>query len=59
MQIFIINLPTANARRKFQQDQLSRLSLEYKIIEATSVDDITTNIYEKHYFDWQRPLLKK
>ena len=58
MEIFIINLPTANARRKFQQDQLSRLSLEYKIIEATSVDDITTKIYEKHYFDWQRPLLK-
>lgn len=58
MEIFIINLPTANARRKFQQDQLSRLSLEYKIIEATSVDEITTNIYEKHYFDWQRPLLK-
>ncbi len=58
MQIFVINLPCATERRKFQQEQLSKLNLEYEIIDATSVSDITTDVYEKHFFDWQRPLLR-
>ena len=58
MQIFVINLPSAFERRKLQQDQLTKLGLEYKILDATSVDDISEATYKKHYFDWQRPLRK-
>mgnify|MGYP001250809129 CR=1 FL=1 len=58
MQIFVINLPSAIERRKFQQDQLTKLGLEYKILDATSSDDISDATYKKHYFDWQRPLRK-
>ena len=58
MQIFVINLPSAIERRKFQQDQLTKLGLEYKILDATSADDISEATFKKHYFDWQRPLRK-
>jgi len=58
VQIFVISLSNAADRRKFQQDQLSKLGLEYTIINATSVDDIDKEIYKKHFFDWQRPLSK-
>ena len=57
MQIFIINLPSAIERRKLQKDQLTKLGLEYKILNATSASDINENTYKKHYFDWQRPLI--
>ena len=58
MQIFVINLPNAIERHKLQKDQLDKLGLEYKILDATSVDDISEATYKKHYFDWQRPLRK-
>ena len=58
MQIFVINLPDAIERRKLQKDQLTQLGLEYKTLNATSIDDISTATYKKHYFDWQRPLRK-
>ena len=58
MQIFVINLPNADKRRKLQKDQLTKLGLEYTILEATSVEDISETTYKKHYFDWQRPLRK-
>ena len=58
MQIFVINLPDAVKRRKLQKDQLTKLGLEYKILNATSVEDISEATYKKHYFDWQRPLRK-
>jgi len=58
VQIFVINLPDAVKRRKLQKDQLDKLGLEYKILDATSVDDISEATYKKHYFDWQRPLRK-
>ena len=58
MQIFVINLPSAIERRKFQNNQLTKLGLEYKILDATSIDDINEATYIKHYFDWQRPLRK-
>ena len=58
MQIFVINLPDAVKRRKLQKDQLTKLGLEYKILDATSVEDISADTYKKHYFDWQRPLRK-
>ncbi|MDC1450394.1 glycosyltransferase family 25 protein [Candidatus Thioglobus sp.] len=58
MQIFVINLPDAVNRRKLQKDQLTKLGLEYKILIATSFEDISEATYKKHYFDWQRPLRK-
>ena len=58
MQIFVINLPSAIERRQLQQDQLTKLGLEYEILDATSVEDIDETTYTKHYFDWQRPLRK-
>ena len=58
MQIFVINLPDAVERRKLQKDQLTKLGLEYTILDATSVEDISEATYKKHYFDWQRPLRK-
>ena len=58
MQIFVINLPDAVKRRKLQKDQLTKLGLEYTILDATSVEDISEAAYKKHYFDWQRPLRK-
>ena len=58
MQIFVINLPDAVTRRKLQKDQLTKLGLGYIILDATSVEDISKANYQKHYFDWQRPLRK-
>jgi glycosyl transferase family 25 len=58
VQTFVISLPNAIERRKFQQDQLTKLGLEYKILDATSADDISEATFKKHYFDWQRPLRK-
>lgn len=56
MNIFIINLSDAVERRDFQKQQLFQLGLEYKILNAVSIDDISSEIYKKHYYDWQRPL---
>jgi glycosyl transferase, family 25 len=58
MQIFVINLPTATERNKLQKEQLTKLGLKYKILDATSADDISKVTYQKHYYDWQRPLSK-
>ena len=56
MKIFIINLPNAIGRRQFQQKQLSKLGLNYEILKAISVHDISNETFVKHYQDWQRPL---
>ena len=58
MQIFVINLPGAKERNKLQKDQLTKLDLKYKILNAISVEDISKDTYKKHYYDWQRPLRK-
>ena len=58
MQIIVINLPSAIERRNLQKDQLTKLGLEYTIQDATSTSDIREETYKKHYFDWQRPLIK-
>jgi len=56
LNIFVINLSDAVRRRQFQKQQLLELGLEYKILKAVSIDDISNEIYKKHYYDWQRPL---
>ena len=56
MKIFVINLPGAIERLQFQEEQLSKLDLDYEILKATSIGDISDETYDKHYFDWQRPL---
>ena len=58
MQIFVINLPSATERSNLQKDQLTKLGLEYEILHATAIEDISEDTYKKHYFDWQRPLRK-
>jgi len=58
MKIFIINLSSAIKRRQFQQKQLSKLGLDYEILKATSIYDISHETFAKHYKDWQRPLRK-
>ncbi len=56
MQVIVINLSSATARREFQEKQLGKLNLDYTFLNATSVDDIDDSTYQKHYYDWQRPL---
>ena len=56
MNIFIINLSSAVERRQFQEAQLSKLGLDYEVLNATSTNDINEATYEKHYYDWERPL---
>lgn len=58
MNIFIINLPSAVERRNFQQEQLSKLDLDFYFLDATSVNDISTETYRRYSNDWQRPLQK-
>ena len=56
MNIFVINLSGDVERRQFQKQQLFDLGLDYKILNAKSIDDINKETYKKHYYDWQRPL---
>lgn len=58
MNIFVINLTSATERREFQQKQLTKLDLDFEFINATTVSDIDEETYQKHYYDWQRPLQK-
>jgi glycosyl transferase family 25 len=56
MKIFVINLPSAIERLQFQKKQLSKLDLDYEILEAVSINDVNKETYAKHRYDWQRPL---
>jgi len=58
MQILIINLPSAKARLSFQQRQCQSLSLNYEILKAVSITDVSEKTYQAHAQDWQRPLRK-
>ena len=54
--ILVISLLSAEERRNFQQEQLSKLGLDFKFLDATSTNDINKTTYKQHYQDWQRPL---
>ena len=56
MNILVISLPNAEKRRNFQQEQLSKLGLDFRFLDATSTNDIDKTTYKQHYQDWQRPL---
>lgn len=56
MKVFVINLDSEVKRRAFQEKQLQTLRLDYTIVTATSINDIDEKTYQKHYYDWQRPL---
>ena len=56
MDILIISLPNAKERCDFQQNQLSKLGLEFEFLDATSIHDLNEATYKQHYQDWQRPL---
>lgn len=58
MQVFIINLAQETKRRAFQEKQFQALGLKPTFIKAISADDIDDHLYQKHYYDWQRPLRK-
>ncbi len=56
MPIFIISLLSSERRRIFQQEQMQKLDLSFEFLEATSVDNISAEVYKKHKNDWQRSL---
>ena len=56
MDVYVINLPKDYERATFQKKQFSRLGLEFKIINAKSVNDITEEFYKSVAFNWERPL---
>ena len=58
MEALIINLKTSLDRRKFQEKQLKKLGIDHSLIVATSINDISDNTYQNHYYDWVRPLTK-
>lgn len=59
VKVIVINLKKASNRRIFQEKQLKKLNLEYTILEAFSVKNLSNSIYDKHYHDWVRPLRKQ
>lgn len=58
MQILIINLPKSKDRLIFQQQQFAKLGLDFEVLPAVSIADITEQQYEAQAFGWQRPLRK-
>jgi glycosyl transferase family 25 len=56
MDILVISLPSAKDRRNFQQEQLFKLGLNFRFLNAASTNDIEATTYKQHYQDWQRPL---
>jgi len=56
MNVLVISLPNAKERRDFQQNQLSKIGLEFEFLDATSIHDLNEATYKQHYQDWQRPL---
>lgn len=56
MNIYIINLLSEQGRAKFQKKQFDRLNLEFTRVNATSIDDVSSDTYQQVAFDWERPL---
>jgi glycosyl transferase family 25 len=56
MKTYILNLPTAQERRKFQAQQAERLGLDAVFIDAQTPADITDAFFQAHAFSWERPI---
>jgi len=57
MQVLVINLPDSKKRFNFQAEQLNRLGLDYKVIEAVSTV-ILSKADKLLSQSWQRPMRK-
>lgn len=55
--IRIISLKSAADRRRFQEEQFTKLALPFLFLDATTKDDISKNTREKFANTWQRSLL--
>ena len=56
MKTYILNLPSALERRKFQTQQALRLGLEAQFIDAQTPADIPDAFFQAHAFSWERPI---
>lgn len=58
MQILIINLPRHTDRLAFQQTQMARLGLSFKLTQAVDAAALPNAAYEQWSQTWERPLSK-
>ncbi|WP_367947487.1 glycosyltransferase family 25 protein [Acinetobacter sp. BY484] len=58
MNILIVNLKTSRDRLDFQKKQFEKLGLNFEVLEAFSVANLSEEQYQKLGFGWQRPLRK-
>jgi len=56
MKILLINLDRSSDRLSFQTDQFRTLGVEFERLPAVNASDIPQEYFEKHQFDWQRPI---
>ncbi len=56
MKTYILNLPSALERRKFQAQQATHLGLDALFIDAQSPADIPDAFFQAHAFSWERPI---
>ncbi len=56
MKTYILNLPSALERRKFQAQQTERLGLDAEFIDAQTPADISDTFFQAHAFSWERPI---
>lgn len=58
MNVLIIHLLGSKERLDFQQQQFARLQLNFEILPAISIANISEQQYHEQAFGWQRPLRK-
>ena len=56
MNAIVINLKRSKDRMSYMTQQLDRLNISFKRIEAVDAHDIDSNLYHKHAYDWNRIL---
>jgi glycosyl transferase family 25 len=56
MKTYILNLPSALERRKFQAQQATHLGLDAQFIDAQTPADIPDAFFQSHAFSWERPI---
>jgi len=56
MKTYILNLPSALERRKFQTQQAAHLGLDALFIDAQTPADIPDAFFQAHAFSWERPM---